>query len=401
MKLPLRWLKEYVDYNVTNEEFVEKMMWRGFEIASIDPELPGVSGVVVGKVLDIKKHENSDHMWVCKVDVGQSRDLTIVTGAQNVSVGDMVPAAVDGATLPGGKEIHTGVLRGVTSEGMLCSLGELGLDQHDYPYAVMDGIFILQEPCEVGDDIRKVLGLGDTVVEFEITNNRPDCLSIIGLARETAATFGTELQLHTPEVKGCGGSIMDDLDVEIEDPALCPRYTARMVKKEHPNAKIVFVGPCAAKKLEAIRENIRSDVDFVLTFEELMGMFEAKEVDFENLPEVGSPDEGTAAGRGFAVAGGVAAAVVEVVHEKHPDMDIKVANAQGLRDCRKLMNMAKVGKYNGYLLEGMACPGGCIAGAGTILSIADATKGVEASMKQASKKNPLESQYAEMAEELD
>ena len=178
-------------------------------------------------------------------------------------------------------------------------------------------------------------------------------------------------------------------------------YTARMVKKEHPNAKIVFVGPCAAKKLEAIRENIRSDVDFVLTFEELMGMFEAKEVDFENLPEVGSPDEGTAAGRGFAVAGGVARAVVEVVHETHPDMEIKVANAQGLRDCRKLMNMAKVGKYNGYLLEGMACPGGCIAGAGTILSIADATKGVEASMKQASKKNPLESQYAEMAEELD
>ena len=178
-------------------------------------------------------------------------------------------------------------------------------------------------------------------------------------------------------------------------------YTARMVKKEHPNAKIVFVGPCAAKKLEAIRESIRSDVDFVLTFEELMGMFEAKEVDFENLPEVGSPDEGTAAGRGFAVAGGVARAVVEVVHETHPDMDIKVANAQGLRDCRKLMNMAKVGKYNGYLLEGMACPGGCIAGAGTILSIADATKGVEASMKQASKKNPLESQYAEMAEELD
>ena len=178
-------------------------------------------------------------------------------------------------------------------------------------------------------------------------------------------------------------------------------YTARMVKKEHPNAKIVFVGPCAAKKLEAIRENIRSDVDFVLTFEELMGMFEAKEVDFENLPEVGASDEGTAAGRGFAVAGGVAAAVVEVVHEKHPDMDIKVANAQGLRECRKLMNMAKVGKYNGYLLEGMACPGGCIAGAGTILPINEATKAVEASMKLASKKNPLESQYADLAEELD
>ena len=178
-------------------------------------------------------------------------------------------------------------------------------------------------------------------------------------------------------------------------------YTARMVKKEHPEAKIVFVGPCAAKKLEAIRENIRSDVDFVLTFEEMQGMFEAKEVDFENLPEVAAPDEGTAAGRGFAVAGGVAWAVVEVVHETHPDLDIKVANAQGLRECRKLMNMAKVGKYNGYLLEGMACPGGCVAGAGTILPIQEANKAVETSMKLASKKNPLESRYADLAEKLD
>ena len=130
-------------------------------------------------------------------------------------------------------------------------------------------------------------------------------------------------------------------------------------------------------------------------------MFEAKEVDFENLPEVAAPDEGTAAGRGFAVAGGVARAVVEVVHETHPDLDIKVANAQGLRECRKLMNMAKVGKYNGYLLEGMACPGGCVAGAGTILPIQEANKAVEASMKLASKKNPLESRYADLAEKLD
>lgn len=179
-------------------------------------------------------------------------------------------------------------------------------------------------------------------------------------------------------------------------------YTARMVKREQPDAKIVFVGPCAAKKLEAIRENIRSDVDFVLTFEELQGMFEAKEVDFETLEEDPKlKNAGTAAGRGFAVAGGVAQAVVDIIHEQHPDMEIKVANAEGLKDCRKLMTMAKAGKYNGFLLEGMACPGGCIAGAGTILPIADATKGVEASMKLASKKNPLESQYAEMAEELD
>lgn len=178
-------------------------------------------------------------------------------------------------------------------------------------------------------------------------------------------------------------------------------YTARMVKKERPNAKIVFVGPCAAKKLEAIRENIRSDVDFVLTFEELQGMFEAKEIEFENLPD--DPEirnAGTAAGRGFAVAGGVAQAVVDIIHEQHPDMEIKVANAEGLRDCRKLMTMAKAGKYNGFLLEGMACPGGCIAGAGTMLSVEQAAKAVEFAKKASTKKNPLESEFSGMAEEL-
>ena len=178
-------------------------------------------------------------------------------------------------------------------------------------------------------------------------------------------------------------------------------YTARMVKKERANAKIVFVGPCAAKKLEAIRENIRSDVDFVLTFEELQGMFEAKEIEFENLPD--DPEirnAGTAAGRGFAVAGGVAQAVVDIIHEQHPDMEIKVANAEGLRDCRKLMTMAKAGKYNGFLLEGMACPGGCIAGAGTMLSVEQAAKAVEFAKKASTKKNPLESEFSGMAEEL-
>ena len=177
-------------------------------------------------------------------------------------------------------------------------------------------------------------------------------------------------------------------------------YTARMLKKEHPNAKIVFVGPCAAKKLEAIRENIRSDVDFVLTFEELEGMFAAKEVDFEALEESENLNKGTAAGRGFAVAGGVAQAVVDIIHETHPEMEIKVANAEGLRDCRKLMTMAKAGKYDGYLLEGMACPGGCIAGAGTLLSLDQAQKAVAQAQKKAAKKNPLESEFSEMAEEL-
>ncbi len=170
-------------------------------------------------------------------------------------------------------------------------------------------------------------------------------------------------------------------------------FTARMLKKDHPGCKVVFVGPCAAKKLEAIREDIRSDVDFVLTFEELMGMFEAKEVDFSAIEEMEDLNEGTASGRGFAVAGGVAKAVTDLVHEQHPDMEIKTARAEGLRECRKLMTLAKAGKYNGYLLEGMACPGGCIAGAGTLLPVEKAAKIVEGYQKEAAATSPLESKY--------
>ena len=178
-------------------------------------------------------------------------------------------------------------------------------------------------------------------------------------------------------------------------------FTARMMKQADPEARMCFIGPCAAKKLEANRRSVRSDVDFVLTFEELQGMFEAKEIDLTQMED--DPDirnAATAAGRGFAVAGGVAQAVVDIIHEQHPDMEIKVANAEGLRECRKLMNMAKAGKYNGYLLEGMACPGGCIAGAGTMLSLDQAAKAVEFAKKASTKKNPLESEFSGLAEEL-
>ena len=152
--------------------------------------------------------------------------------------------------------------------------------------------------------------------------------------------------------------------------ALTPMViTARMVKKDHPDARIVFIGPCAAKKLEASRRTVRSDVDFVLTFEELAGIIEAKDIDVANL-EV-DPDEidlvhASGAGRGFAQSGGVAKAVADKIKEWHPDMDVKIASAQGLAECKKLLMLAKAGKYNGYLLEGMGCPGGCIGGAGTI-----------------------------------
>ncbi len=178
-------------------------------------------------------------------------------------------------------------------------------------------------------------------------------------------------------------------------------FTARLMKQQYPGCKVVFVGPCAAKKLEAIRADIRSDVDFVLTFEELQGMFEAKDIDFANIPDGVVLNEGTAAGRGFAVAGGVAGAVEKLIHETNPDVEVKTARAEGLRDCRKLMLMAKAGKYNGYLLEGMACPGGCVAGAGTLLPVDLAAKVVGRYQTEADTESPLESAYRDRGHELD
>ena len=178
-------------------------------------------------------------------------------------------------------------------------------------------------------------------------------------------------------------------------------FTARLMKKQYPGCKVVFVGPCAAKKLEAIRSDIRSDVDFVLTFEELQGMFEAKEVDFAAMPDAEGLTEGTAAGRGFAVAGGVAQAVSNLVKEQHPDMELKTARAEGLRECRKLMTMAKAGKYKGYLLEGMACPGGCVAGAGTLLPVDLAAKVVGRYQGETDAVSPMQSAYRDEGEHLD
>lgn len=178
-------------------------------------------------------------------------------------------------------------------------------------------------------------------------------------------------------------------------------FTARLMKKQHPGCKVVFVGPCAAKKLEAIRSDIRSDVDFVLTFEELQGMFEAKEVDFAAMPDSEGLNEGTAAGRGFAISGGVAQAVANLAKEQHPDLEVKTVRAEGLRECRKLMTMAKAGKYKGYLLEGMACPGGCVAGAGTLLPVDLASKVVGRYMTEADAASPLESAYRDEGEHLD
>ena len=178
-------------------------------------------------------------------------------------------------------------------------------------------------------------------------------------------------------------------------------FTARLMKKQYPGCKVVFVGPCAAKKLEAIRADIRSDVDFVLTFEELQGMFEAKEINFETIEPMYDLNEGSAAGRGFAVSGGVAKAVADRIAVEHPDMEVKTARAEGLQDCRKLMLLAKAGKYNGYLLEGMACPGGCVAGAGTLLPVDLASKVVGRYQSEADMEDPADSPYKDKCHQLD
>jgi len=184
--------------------------------------------------------------------------------------------------------------------------------------------------------------------------------------------------------------------------ALTPMVlTARLVKKEHPNCKIVFVGPCSAKKLEASRKSVRSDVDFVLTFEELMGMFVAKNVDFTKLKETPLKNITSSDGRGFAVNGGVAQAVVNVIKRTHPDLEVKVETAQGLHNCKKLLELARTGKYDGYLLEGMACPLGCVSGAGTINGCTKTRALVEVSKKETTLKSPLDSSYADKLHELD
>ena len=230
MKLSREWLGEYTTIGAPDKEYCDAMTMSGSKVEGWEVTGSEISRVVVGRVISMERHTNSDHMWVCKIDVGGERKLQIVTGAQNVNIGDLVPVALDGSTLPGGKEIRTGKLRGELSEGMLCSLGELGLEQRDFPYAIEDGIFILEEDCVPGDDIRDVCGLNDSVVEFEITNNRPDCLSVRGLARESACTFHTPLTFAEPTVTAGHGDIHEKLSVEIKDAELCPRYTARMVK---------------------------------------------------------------------------------------------------------------------------------------------------------------------------
>ena len=252
MLLSRKWLNEFVSIDANDHDFSEDMTLSGSKVEVTEVEGAEISNVVVGRVEEIVRHENSDHMWLCQVDVGEGELTQIVTGAQNVKKGDLVPVAKHNSTLPGGIHIKKGKLRGETSNGMLCSFKELGLDNRDFPAAYEDGIWILSDDpelagLEVGQDICSAVGLNDHVVEFEITPNRPDCLSVIGLAREAAVTYGKELTLHEPVVKGEGpGNLFELLDVETPADDLCPRYTARMVRN-------VKIGPSPKWMRERLR----------------------------------------------------------------------------------------------------------------------------------------------------
>ena len=237
MKLSRKWLNDFVDItDISDRDFAAAMTMSGSIIEGYSYPGADITNVVVGKIMEVAQHPNADRLLVCTVDVGKSDSVTIVTGANNIKVGDIVPVALDGATLPGGIEIKKTTMRGVASDGMLCSIDELSVTSNDFPGTDSSGILILSDDnndisldnVELGDDIRPVLGLDDSVAEFEITPNRPDCLSVIGLARETSAVFERPLNISRPTVKAGHGDISDYLEVEIESD-LCSRYAARVV----------------------------------------------------------------------------------------------------------------------------------------------------------------------------
>lgn len=234
MKLSKKWLADFTDIRVSDKEYEDRLTITGSKVEGAEDRGATTQNVVLGQIAEIGRHPDADSLWVCVVDIGQGEPITIVTGADNLKQGDICPVALHKSLLPCGKEIKKGKLRGIESNGMLCSPDELLLEQNDYPHAVEDGILTFTpeeiEGFQLGDDIRPILGFDDKVVEFEITSNRPDCLSVIGLARESAASFDVPLTVKTPEVKGAGGDILELLDVEIWDADLCPRFTARVVQ---------------------------------------------------------------------------------------------------------------------------------------------------------------------------
>jgi phenylalanyl-tRNA synthetase beta chain len=232
MNLSKNWLSEYISLpeDMTDKAFAEAMTISGSKVERFERTGAELENIVVGLVTAAEKHPDSDHLWICQVDVGDET-VQIVTGAQNVTLGCYVPVAKDNSVVAGGKRIKKGKLRGVLSNGMMCSLEELGLTVHDFPYAEEDGIFLLGEDCErkPGLDIHTAIGLDDTVTEFEITSNRPDCLSVAGLAREAAVTFHLDFNFQIPAIRQGQGNAAELLKVRIDAPELCYRYAGAVV----------------------------------------------------------------------------------------------------------------------------------------------------------------------------
>ena len=246
----MNWLADFVSVkDIAIRDFCERMTYTGSKVEGYEVLGDDIQHVVVARVVKMERHPDSDHLFICQVDTGAGV-TQIVTGAQNVHEGDLVPAALHNSWLPGGVHITKGKLRGELSNGMLCSFAELGLTQNDLPGAYADGIWILNdEDCTIGQDINLVIGNDDTIVDFEITNNRPDCYSIIGLAREAAAAFGKTMNHHEPVVKGSdAGSIFEHLDVEVPAANLCNRYSSRMVAN-------VKIGPSPKWLRQRLRAN--------------------------------------------------------------------------------------------------------------------------------------------------
>ena len=267
MNLSMKWLNDYVKADMPIKDFVADMTMSGSKVETYEYTKGPVDKVVVGKVVAIKKHEDSEKLWICQVDVGQGEPIQIVTAAQNVFEGAFIPVVLDGGTVID-RHNHTvmkikkGKLRGEVSCGMFCSFDELGMDNSDFPYSSPDGVLVLNDDpdfdkMKVGDDVCKAVGLDDISVEFEITNNRPDCLSVIGLAREASATFNTPLNVEAPSFKGCGGDINAELSVSVENTKLCSRYMAAKVKN-------VKIGPSPRWMVERLRAcGVRSINNYV------------------------------------------------------------------------------------------------------------------------------------------
>ncbi len=231
MKVSMNLLKRYAPIPMAPAEYESRMIMTGTGVEGIEDLGKDLKNVVVGRVLTCKPHENSDHLHICTVDVGQGEPLQIVCGAPNVREGILVPVALVGAELPGGVHIKKGKLRGVESCGMLCASTEIGVPEDLYPSVGDAGLLIFNEDYPLGTDVKDIFGFNDHVIDFEILANRPDCLSVWGVARETAAAMGTELTLPAVTVKDCGeGDIHDFAKVEVKDTDLCPRYAARVIK---------------------------------------------------------------------------------------------------------------------------------------------------------------------------